>query len=159
MICAIFATDPTGSFAYQNGLPWPRNKEDMMFFKTLTTNQVVVMGRSTWDSKDMLRPLPNRTNIVVSNKPLELPDIMSVSGNVPTVLDSIQKYHPSQDIFVIGGVNLLRQAKPAIEKIYQTIVPGEYPADVKFDIDEYIKGFYATKITVRPTATFYEHQR
>jgi hypothetical protein len=89
MICAIFATDASGAFAYDNGLPWPRNKEDMNFFKTLTTNQVVVMGRSTWDSKDMLRPLPNRTNIVVTNKPLEQPDIMTVSGDIPTILDGM----------------------------------------------------------------------
>jgi dihydrofolate reductase len=159
MICAIFATDASGAFAYDNGLPWPRNKEDMNFFKTLTTNQVVVMGRSTWDSKDMLRPLPNRTNIVVTNKPLEQPDIMTVSGDIPTILDGIQKYYPSNDIFVIGGVNLLLQARPAVEKIYQTIVVGEYTADVKFDIDEYVKGYYTTKITDRFTAIFYEHQR
>lgn len=50
-----------------NGLPWPRFPADMARFKKLTTDQIVIMGRKTWDSiPEKFRPLPERYNFIVS---------------------------------------------------------------------------------------------
>ena len=65
MISAIVAIDENYGIGYNNELLCSI-KEDLERFKKLTTNNVVVMGRKTWDSLPK-KPLPNRTNVVVTN--------------------------------------------------------------------------------------------
>ena len=63
---AILACDIKGGIGYQNKLPWTNIQGDLVRFKNLTKDQVIVMGRNTWDSLPK-KPLPNRLNIVISN--------------------------------------------------------------------------------------------
>ena len=69
MIKAIVAVDENWGIGY-NGDLLEHVPEDLKRFKELTTNNIVVMGRKTWDSLPK-KPLPNRLNIVVTSKQIE----------------------------------------------------------------------------------------
>lgn len=141
MIVGLFAIDSANGMGIDNSLPWPRNQEDMQWFKSTTENQVVVMGKNTWNSKDMPVPLPKRINVLVTTTPVEREDIIQVKGNLLDNLATIQHQYSKKNIFVIGGPNILVQAKPILEKLYITRIPGNYACDVKIDLDSFLKGF------------------
>ena len=65
MIKAIMAVDDNGGVSKGKSMPWPKNPKDLQWFKKNTLNQVVLMGRLTWESLPF-KPLPNRRNIVLS---------------------------------------------------------------------------------------------
>lgn len=140
MISALFAIDNKGGMGFQGIMPWPLNKDDMKFFKSITTGQTVVMGRKTWDSPDMPSPLPNRRNVLFTSEFLERSDIVQAKGDVCETLKFMKEEDPNE-IFVIGGANLIQQAKPVIERIFLTRIPGEYQCDTFIDIDNFLSGF------------------
>jgi dihydrofolate reductase len=72
MIAAILASTNTGGIGLNGTLPWPKHSEDLKWFKEHTSNQIVVMGRKTWDDPMMPKPLPNRINCVVSSNPVAI---------------------------------------------------------------------------------------
>jgi dihydrofolate reductase len=147
MIIALFAVDDIGGMGFKDSMPWPRNKEDMQWFKSVTQNQLVAMGKKTWDSEDMPSPLPGRINVLFTNNFLEREDIIQLRGSITDALLHIQQEYEDKDIFVIGGPTILLQAKPVIEKIFLTRIPGEYLNDVKIDIEEFLSGFVLTSVS------------
>jgi dihydrofolate reductase len=66
MIRAILACDRDFGIAKNGQMPWPKNTDDLKWFRSMTAGSCVVMGRKTWES-DMPKPLPNRVNAVVSS--------------------------------------------------------------------------------------------
>lgn len=142
-------------------MPWPYNKEDMQWFKNTTTDHIVVMGKKTWFSAGMPKPLPNRTNIVFTNKTLNinLPNVYTKQGNVSEQLLSIQQQYLDKDIFVIGGSDILIQASPVIDKILLTRISGNYFCDVTLNIDQYIKDFTLTNQDIRNTCIIETYER
>jgi dihydrofolate reductase len=144
MIIALFAVDEMGGMGFNDSMPWPRNKEDMQWFKSITQNQMVAMGKKTWNSSDMPSPLPGRTNILFTHEFIDREDIIQLRGSIPDALLHVQDEYPDKDIFVIGGPAILLQSKPVIEKIYLTRIPGEYINDVNIDIEEFLSGFTLT---------------
>lgn len=146
MIIAIFAIDEQGGMGLQGSMPWPFNKDDMKWFKSTTTGHVVVMGKKTWTSIGMPKPLPNRTNIIFTSEKLisNNPTVEFISGNVVEQLSSIQHKFLDKNIFVIGGADILIQAESAIEKIYLTKINGNYNCDVVIDINKFTKNFTLT---------------
>ena len=66
------AVDEEWGFSKNGTMPWPKNTEDLQHFKTTTKNNVVVMGRLTWDDPFMPTPLKNRINILVTSKSADL---------------------------------------------------------------------------------------
>jgi dihydrofolate reductase len=155
MIAALFAVDRAGGMGWQGSMPWPHNKDDMNWFKITTQNQVVVMGRKTWDSPDMPTPLPGRFNIVFTNKFFDQDDIEQVKGDVCEALKSMKKHYKGKNIFVIGGPNLLLQSKPVLERIYITRIPGEYLNDTVLNVPEFLEGM-TLKQTVNLGSCFVE---
>lgn len=140
MIAALFAVDQAGGVGWKGCLPWPNNRDDLQWFKSTTQNHIVVMGRKTWDSPDMPKPLPGRTNVLFTNNFIDRDDIEQIRGNACEALLSIKKAHKKKNIFVIGGVDLLLQSRVALEKIYLTRIPGEYLNDTQIDIDSFLQG-------------------
>ena len=63
----ILAADEIGGIGFKNGLPWPKLKEDLHWFKQLTEENVVVMGSNTWKSLGVHAPLKHRHNYVISS--------------------------------------------------------------------------------------------
>jgi dihydrofolate reductase len=143
MIIGLFAVDDQGGIGNNGGMPWPPNKEDFKWFKETTLNQIVVMGKTTWNSPDMPKPLPNRTNVVVTNNHLNLENVISVSGEIPYILQSLIKKN-DKTVYVIGGVNVLLQSKPVLEKLYITRIPGTYTADTQINLENFLEGFILT---------------
>jgi len=141
MIVAIFAVDNANGIGNQGTIPWPFNKEDMKWFKETTEGQVVVMGRKTWESSDMPKPLPKRHNVVFTNSIIDNDAITQIKGDVCEGLQWIQEQNPEVDVFVIGGAELLMQAQPVIERAFITRVPETYICDTFIDLEKFIERF------------------
>jgi dihydrofolate reductase len=144
MIAAAFAIDDIGGMGWKGGMPWPHNKDDMRWFKTLTQGHIVVMGKRTWESTDMPTPLPGRHNVVFTNNFFDCDEIEQIKGDVCEALKTINQQNKKQKVFVIGGPNLLLQTKPMLEKVYLTRIAGEFFNDVQIDIDEFLVGLTLT---------------
>ena len=97
-------------------LPW-RLPEDMALFRELTTGGTVVMGRRTWESlPERFRPLPGRTNVVLTSDPEWSADGASRAGSVAEVLDA----HDS--LWVIGGGAVYTAFLPHADRLVVTEV-------------------------------------
>lgn len=159
MITALFAVDDNGAMGYKGSMPWPRNKQDMMWFKKTTENHTVVMGKNTWDSSDMPIPLPNRTNVLISNNFVDREDIIQLRGDLCSGLLHLQEDHEIEQIFVIGGPNILLQAIPVIDKVFITRIPGEFIHDTSIDLDIFLKDFVLENITELTTCNIEEYTK
>ena len=144
MISAIIAITEKGVIGKDGDLPWPRIAEDMKWFVEKTTNNMVVMGRRTWDSiPKKHRPLKNRMNIVVTSQKLEVVKgaAGTLNGALPAGLKAHQQANLDKEVFVIGGKEIYEQCFPACEKIYVTRVHGKYDGDVTLDINKVLENF------------------
>ena len=146
MINAIFAVDFNGGMGFNGSLPWPHNAEDLQHFKDLTTGHVIVCGRRTWDDPKMPKPLPNRTVYVATHRPVSY--AMPFSGDVKEKLLAIEQQHPDKKIFVIGGVELLQESRPLLDRIYVTHIKGSYRSDTRIFVKEFLAGYTPVRATV-----------
>ena len=143
MIKAIFAVDPWGGMGYKGSLPWPSHTEDLQYFKQQTENQVVVMGRKTWDDVKMPKPLPNRITYVVTNRPIAGYGVTSVSGDVVEHIKRIKQLYPNKTIWLIGGPELLMSCKNLIDEAHITHFKSQYRTDVQIDLKKFLSLFRA----------------
>lgn len=146
MINAVFAVDFNGGMGLNGTLPWPHNAEDLANFQQLTTDNIVVCGRRTWDDPKMPKPLKNRIVYVATNRPVAY--ATPVSGNLVEQLQQLEADNPSKQIFVIGGVQLLELARPLLDRIYLTHIKGSYKVDTRIYVKEFLTGFVPVKATV-----------
>jgi len=76
---AILACEKNGGIGHRGSMPWPKQDKDLARFKELTLNKTIIMGSGTWEATGMPKPLPNRTNVVVSTRELDLPiDVVQI---------------------------------------------------------------------------------
>ena len=115
MIHGIFAADAQGGIGFDGTLPWPHNQEDFKYFKEITSGHVVVMGRRTWDDPKMPKPLPNRVNYVVTNRPIGMRNVRTLAGDIVARLKELEEIHTGKDIFVIGGKNLIDSVSKTVQ--------------------------------------------
>jgi dihydrofolate reductase len=133
MISLLYAMDRNRVIGYNNDLPWKLPK-DLKFFKELTTNHSVIMGRKTFES--MGRPLPNRENIVLTRDKSFNPPNCQVIYSVETILDW-NKNQPDKEWFVIGGGNIFNQILPHADRMYMTYIDEAFDGDTYFpEFDE-----------------------
>jgi dihydrofolate reductase len=106
--------------------------EDMKRFKTLTTGHVVIMGRKTWESiPEKFRPLPDRTNIVVTrNAEYEAPGAVLVQS-LDEALEKAKAIE-SEEIFIIGGAQIYIEALSQTDRLYITLVDSDETGDAFF---------------------------
>lgn len=109
-----------------NELPW-RLPDDLKRFKALTLGKPILMGRKTFES--IGRPLPGRTNIVISTQPGLRIDGCIVAGSLDAAIMAAQ---PSPQIMIIGGAEIFRQALPRTDTVHLTRVHASVPGDVFF---------------------------
>jgi dihydrofolate reductase len=140
MIISILAVADNMAIGFDQHLPWPKIKEDMTWFVQHTKNQVVVMGRNTWDG--FKQPLPNRVNLVVSEKNIsDFPGAHgTLRGDLQNALKEIDENY-EEDIYIIGGKSIYEQCIPLSDVVYLTRIRGVFNADTFFDVDLYLKGF------------------
>jgi dihydrofolate reductase len=120
---AIVAMSLNRAIGKDNRLPW-HLPEDLKWFKKLTTGNVIIMGRKTWES--IGKPLPNRESIVVSRT--DIPGVRTVRS-----LSEIDPNADAREYFVIGGARLFREALPLCSDLYLTLVKREVDGDVFLD--------------------------
>ena len=153
MIIAIFAVDSKLGIARNGVLPWPFSKDDMKWFKSQTTDQVVVMGKKTWDAPDMSAPLPNRHNAVFTHDENNNLFYERLSSNVCNELKRLQLEHPEKTIFVIGGASIIEQAAAVLDGAYITRVSGDYECDTFIDLPNVINNMECIETRLLGTAT------
>ena len=124
----IVAVDEARAIGKNNRLLW-HIAEDLKRFKELTTGHAVIMGENTYHS--IGRPLPNRTNIVVTlNQELVLSGCYVVHSLDDTL--TVARTYEHEEIFVMGGASIYRQFLPMIDRLYLTLVAGQHEADTFF---------------------------
>src|SRR4051794_14655223 len=107
-----------------NQIPW-HLPEDFKWFKRMTTGNVVVMGRKTFES--IGRPLPNRETIVVSRGDFSYPGVRTVAS-----LEAIDLENESREVFICGGAQIYAQALSKCSDLYLTLVLKEVEGDTFF---------------------------
>lgn len=120
MVYMIAAMDNNKGIGYNNQLLF-NIPEDMAFFKEKTKDNVVIMGRRTWDSLPT-KPLPNRTNIIITSK---VDRIYKDNDNVIFMnIDDVAAYvdymRDDKDIYIIGGASIYNYFICYCDKIYIT---------------------------------------
>ena len=122
----IFARATNGVIGHNNQLPW-HLPEDMARFKRLTSGWPVIMGRKTWDSlPPRFRPLPNRTNIVVTRQPFWQAPGASVARSLE---DAITQCGQIEQAWVIGGAQIYAAAEPLADRIEVTEIAQDFEGD------------------------------
>lgn len=126
-VSIIVAMSSNGVIGKDNDLPW-KLPTDLKRFKEITSGNTILMGRKCYES--IGRPLPNRTNIVLSrNTDLEIEGCL-VRNNFESVIEEFK----DEEIFVIGGSDIYEMAFPIANKLYLTNITDEIEGDV------YLKG-------------------
>jgi len=128
LIRAILACDDDWGIGKDGDLPWPHNPADLKWFKECTTGGVVAMGKATWDSLPT-KPLPNRNNIIVTSSEMDKdgPYHFLTFDQASANLKSMAKL---QDVWVIGGAQLVNGLFPIIDEIWLSRINGTYDCDV-----------------------------
>ncbi|HJC49364.1 MAG TPA: dihydrofolate reductase [Candidatus Anaerostipes avistercoris] len=109
---------------------------DMKMFRSTTIGNVVVMGRKTLESFPNGKPLPKRTNIVLTKNKNYAAKGAIVVHSKEELLEELKKY-PEEDIFVIGGESIYRMLLPYCTTAYVTRTDYAYDADTYFpNLDE-----------------------
>lgn len=126
-ISLILAASENDVIGKGNALPW-RLPADLKFFKTVTLGKPIVMGRKTWES--LGKPLPDRTNIVMTRGSLQL------SGGVvvDSVAAAVRAAGDADELMVIGGADIFREFLPLAQRIYLTRVHAVIDGDVVFPL-------------------------
>ena len=107
----IVAVAENGCIGINNSMPWYL-PEDLKYFKRLTSGNIVIMGRKTYDSIGG-KPLPNRQNIVISrNTDFQAEGVKVVASidDALKVAESIAEISDTQEAFIMGGAQIYEQA-------------------------------------------------
>ncbi len=131
----IVAVDKNWAIGNKNDL-LVKIPADQRFFREETTGKVIIMGRKTLESFPQKKPLPNRTNIVISRKADYKVDGATVVGSIEEALELVKDYK-SEDVFVIGGDSIYHQMLPYCYVAHITKINYAYEADTYFpNLDE-----------------------
>lgn len=122
----IWAQARNGVIGHNNAMPW-RLPEDMAHFKQTTLGCPVIMGRKTWDSLPLkFRPLPGRTNIVVTRQADWQAEGVLRAGS----LAEARALCPSEaPVWVIGGAQIYAQALPLAARAVVTEIDADFEGD------------------------------
>jgi len=106
--------------------------DDLKRFKTITTGHQIIMGKRTYESLPK-RPLPNRTNIVISD---DRKDRFDGCATVYSIEEAIELCGQDES-FVIGGGSIYRQFLPYANKLYLTVIHHKFKTDTYFPVVNY----------------------
>lgn len=128
LISAIVAVSSNNVIGRDGHLPWHLSA-DLKRFKTITTGHSIILGRKNYE--DIGRPLPNRTNYVLTrNASFEAPGCI-VCASLEAALEAARAAGETE-CFIIGGAAVYREAMPLVQKLYFTRVESDVDGDVFF---------------------------
>ena len=158
MFSAIFAVDDNFGFGKSGSLPW-YCEQDLKYFSQTTRNSVLIMGRKTWESIPQQIILKNRDCIVITtSNTTPTMDGLFISRTVSDALQLGKVVANNRNVFVIGGVSVLREviANECVDRISITTIHGTHPCDTFFnDVYEHISNYklldttYMSDCTIR----------
>ena len=148
IISLIVATDSKGGIGRDNKIPWFL-PEDIKRFKDLTMGHPVIMGRKTFESilSYLKKPLPGRTNIVVTRNPDFKYDGVIVSKTVEEAIERAEEIESASatalarqgEILVGGGEQIFNSTVDIADRLYLTIIKGDFNADTFFSHSDKFK--------------------
>lgn len=124
-LAVIVAAAENGVIGRNNALPW-HLPEDLRYFKRVTMGKPIVMGRKTYES--IGRPLPGRTNIVITRQADYLVEGIRVVASLDEALalaSDIALIDGSDELMVIGGAEIYTAAIPRANRLYLTEVHAQ----------------------------------
>ncbi len=127
MVTIIVAMGNNNEIGKGNQLLW-HLPEDLKHFKKLTTGHPIIMGRKTYES--IGKPLPNRTNIVVSRKNDWFEEGILIVGSIKEAMKFAKKIN--EDYFIIGGGSIYEQTIDLVDCLQVTHVKASLDADAFF---------------------------
>lgn len=129
MVSLIVAKSKNNVIGNKGKLPW-NISEDLKRFKELTTDNVVIMGRKTYESlPKKSKPLPNRINIIISrDENYTVPNCL-VFNDIKT---AIRKAGTNKEVFIIGGGEIYKEGLNYADKLYITEVENDVVGDTYF---------------------------
>ncbi|NIF07028.1 dihydrofolate reductase [Chryseobacterium sp. Tr-659] len=134
MTTIVVAMGEKNEIGFENQLLWHLPK-DLKHFKEITSGHPVIMGRKTYES--IGKPLPNRTNIVVSRKTDWFEEGILIVGSIKEAVKFAKKI--DEEVFIIGGGNIYEQTMNIVDKLEITLVKADLEADTFFPkVDEKI---------------------
>lgn len=125
-VTLIVAAARNNVIGRDGAMPW-RLSADLKRFKTLTLGKPVIMGRKTFES--IGKPLPSRTNIVVSQRAIAVPGVTAVRS-FDAALDLAAR--AGDEAMVIGGARIYEAALPVADRIHFTRIDAEVAGDARF---------------------------
>lgn len=131
MISLIVAVADNNVIGKDNALIW-HLPADMKFFREKTTGHCIITGRKNYESiPEKFRPLPNRTNIVITRQPDYRAPGAVIVGSVEAAIEKA-KQSGDNEIFIIGGAEIFRQSLSYADRIYLTMIHHSFEGDVFF---------------------------
>ena len=130
------AADDKGGISKGRSMPWPKNSNDLKWFKKNTLNQVVIMGSKTWEDPFMPTPLKERENIIITTKDKSYyPGANAyLKGNVVNEILNLEKKYSKKVIYIIGGPDIIKQTFDLFKEFYLTRIYGNFECDKFIDI-------------------------
>ena len=128
IVSAIVATGHDNVIGKDNALPW-HLPADLKYFKRKTLDHHIIMGKNTFYS--IGRPLPKRTNIVLTRDPFFVADGIFVAHSIYEALE-IAYDAGEEEVFIIGGAQVYRTSMDYLDKIYITRVDISVVGDTYF---------------------------
>jgi dihydrofolate reductase len=123
-----------------NSLPW-HLPEDLKYFKRTTSGKAIIMGRKTYES--IGRPLPNRTNIVISRNPDFSAEGVVMVASIEEAIkhaESVNTINGVDEVMIIGGAAIYQASLPMADRLYLTHVHANVEGDAYFpkvDFDQW----------------------
>ena len=131
----ILSADKNWAIGNKNNL-LVRIPNDMKNFRTITTGNVIVMGRKTLESFPQGQPLPNRVNLVLSKDASYQVKGAITLTSIEALFEELKKY-PDKEVYVVGGGSIYKQLLPYCDQAIVTKIDEAYEADTYFtNLDE-----------------------
>lgn len=132
MLSLIVAMDKNNLIGKDNELPW-HYKEDLQYFKEVTSGKKVIMGKNTFLSifEYIKKPLPNRDNYVVTRTQLPHEGINLVN-NLDEIINTYADTTNDEEMFIIGGLKMYEIGLEKANRMYITHIDKEHDGNVYF---------------------------
>lgn len=132
-LAIIVAAAQNGTIGRNNQLPW-HLPQDLKYFKSVTLGKPVIMGRKTYES--IGRPLPGRTNIVITRQPDWQPGagvvVVASLEQAIEAAEAVTAGVPDAEAMIIGGAEIYRLALTRAARVYLTQIEADIDGDATF---------------------------
>lgn len=129
-IALIVAVGQNNEIGKDNDLLW-RIRDDLRLFKQTTNQHVVIHGRKSYES--IGKPLPNRTNIVVTRNKNYKTEGAFIVHSLEDALSLAQELEMNNEVFVLGGAEIYKQSLSYITQMHISFVQASFTdADAYF---------------------------